>query len=60
MQALQAATTVAAKTPGNLGTDIGAISAGKSADIIAVNTDSTVNIKAMESVSFVMKSGTVF
>lgn len=60
MQALQAATTVAAKTLGDLGTDIGSISPGKSADIIAVNTDPTVNIKTMESVSFVMKSGTVF
>jgi imidazolonepropionase-like amidohydrolase len=60
MQALQAATTVAAKTLGDLGTDIGSISAGKSADIIAVNTDPTVNIKTMESVSFVMKSGKIF
>ena len=53
-------TTVAAKTLGDLGMNLGAISVGKSVDIIAVKTDPTVNLKTMEAVSFVMKSGTVF
>jgi imidazolonepropionase-like amidohydrolase len=60
MQAIQAATTVSAKTLGDLGVDIGSISAGKSADIIAVNGDPTANIKALETVTFVMKAGIPF
>lgn len=60
MQAIQAATTVSAQTLGYIAADIGSISEGKTADIIAVDADPTVNIKTLESVGFVMKGGVVY
>jgi imidazolonepropionase-like amidohydrolase len=38
----------------------GSITAGKSADIIAVRSDPLADIHALEHVSFVMKEGTVY
>jgi imidazolonepropionase-like amidohydrolase len=58
MQAIQAATVNAADLIGN--TRIGAIRVGGFADIIAVKGDPLNDIKALETVSFVMKGGEVY
>jgi imidazolonepropionase-like amidohydrolase len=58
-QALRAATWNAADLIGRL-KDVGTIEAGKYADIIAVSGDPLQDIKAMESVGFVMKGGVVY
>jgi imidazolonepropionase-like amidohydrolase len=58
MQAIQAATTNAADLIGN--TRIGSLKPGNFADIIAVKADPLKDIKALESVSFVMKGGEVY
>ena len=60
MQAIQAATSTAAKVLGHLGDDLGAIEPGKYADIIAVQGDPLANISELEHVQFVMKAGTVY
>lgn len=39
---------------------LGSITAGKYADIIAVNADPLQDIRALEHVSFVMKGGVVY
>lgn len=58
MKAIQSATSVNAKV---LKDDtIGSITAGKFADIIAVDDDPTKNIHTLEKVSFVMKNGVVY
>ncbi len=57
--ALRAATVSAAELLG-MKDSIGTIEAGKFADIIAVSEDPLRNIKTMEHVDFVMKSGTVY
>ncbi len=59
MQAIQAATVKAADLLG-WPEDVGALAEGYYADIIAVKANPMDNIKAMESVSFVMKGGKVY
>lgn len=58
MKAIQAATTSAAKVLRV--DDIGAVEAGKKADLVAVEGDPLANIRLLESVSFVMKDGVVY
>jgi imidazolonepropionase-like amidohydrolase len=60
MQAIQAATTTAAKTLGPLGADLGSIAPGKSADIIAVAGDPLTDITELTRIQFVMKQGVVY
>ncbi len=59
MQAIQAATISNADLFG-ISSEIGSISVGKAADIIAVNGDPLQNIKELEDVDFVMKAGVVY
>ena len=59
MQAIQSATTVAASLLDRQN-DLGSIEPGKLADIIATPTDPLSDITALEHVTFVMKSGTVY
>ncbi|MEA2203380.1 MAG: hypothetical protein QOE77_156 [Blastocatellia bacterium] len=59
MQAIQSATTVAADLL-ERSNDMGAIEAGKYADIIAVVSDPLRDITELERVRFVMKGGAVF
>ena len=58
MQAIQAATVNAADLLG-WKADVGAIAAGKYADIIAVKGDPTTDVSVLTKVSFVMKGGSV-
>jgi imidazolonepropionase-like amidohydrolase len=60
MQAIQAATSTAAKVLGPIGDDLGSIAPGKYADIIGVTEDPTVNVSILEHVNFVMKAGVVY
>jgi imidazolonepropionase-like amidohydrolase len=60
MQAIQAATSTAARVLGPLGNNLGAIAPGKYADIVAVTEDPTVNVSILEHVNFVMKAGVVY
>ena len=59
MQAIQAATVNAADLIGHSEL-FGSITAGKSADIVAVNGDPLVDIHELEHVHFVMKEGKVY
>jgi len=59
MQAIQSATVNAADLIGHSEL-FGSISAGKSADIIAVNGDPLADIRELEHVQFVMKEGQVY
>lgn len=59
MQAIQAATVNAADLIGHSEL-FGSITAGKSADIIAVDGDPISNIRLLEDVAFVMKEGVVY
>jgi imidazolonepropionase-like amidohydrolase len=59
MQALQAATRVGAEALGIDG-DVGQISPGYSADIVAVTRDPLADIHAMDAIGFVMQRGTVY
>jgi len=59
MQAIQAATTVAAELLG-MQDKLGSVESGKFADIIAVDTDPLKDISSLERVTFVMKAGTVY
>ena len=59
MQAIQSATTLAAKSLGWVG-DTGAIESGYLADIIAVDGDPLDDIAELENVTFVMKDGVVY
>jgi imidazolonepropionase-like amidohydrolase len=59
MQAIQAATIHAAELIG-WSDAVGAIEAGRYADIIAVNGNPLENVSLLEDVSFVMKGGTVY
>jgi imidazolonepropionase-like amidohydrolase len=58
-EAIQAATVNAATLIGR-DKDVGAIEAGKFADIIAVAGDPLKNVTELEHVGFVMKGGTVY
>ena len=59
MQAIQSATVNAADLIGHAEL-FGSITAGKSADIIAVSGDPIADIHVLENVSFVMKEGRVY
>jgi imidazolonepropionase-like amidohydrolase len=59
MEAIQAATVNAAELL-RMEDDLGSISAGKLADIIAVNGDPLEDISLLSQVSFVMKAGEVY
>lgn len=58
MQAIQSATLTAAKALGKE-KDIGALAVGRYGDLIAVTGDPLADIRALETVSFVMKGGEV-
>lgn len=58
MQAIQSATTVSAELLGK-SKDVGALSPGHYADLIAVSGDPLADITALESVAHVMKGGEV-
>ena len=58
LQALQSATTQAAKML-QMDADIGSITVGKFADIVALNADPVQDIHALRTLDFVMKGGTV-
>jgi imidazolonepropionase-like amidohydrolase len=59
LYAIQAATTHAAELLKH-DKDLGSVSAGKFADVIAVEGDPLENISLLKQVSFVMKEGTVY
>src|SRR5208282_1397227 len=59
MQAIQSATVNAADLIGHPEL-FGSITAGKSADIIAVKGDPLADIRVLEHVAFVMKEGTIY
>jgi imidazolonepropionase-like amidohydrolase len=59
MQAIQAATVNAADLIGHSEL-FGSVTAGKSADIIAVESDPLSDVRALESVRFVMKEGRIY
>ena len=59
MQAIQAATSRAAELLGASG-DLGVVAPGAHADLIAVSGKPLDDVKALESVAFVMKGGSVF
>jgi len=59
METIQSATMTPAKLL-KVDHELGSITIGKFADIIAVDEDPTKNIKTMEKVSFVMKGGVVY
>ena len=59
MEAIRSATMVNAELFG-MGDDIGSITAGKFADIIAVDGDPVKDVRELEDVDFVMKGGVVF
>jgi imidazolonepropionase-like amidohydrolase len=58
LQALQSATTQAARML-SMEADVGSISAGKYADIVAVDGDPLKDIHALRTIEFVMKGGVV-
>lgn len=58
-QAIRAATSGAADLLGRA-KDVGSISPGKYADLIAVSADPFADVRALESVGFVMKGGVVY
>jgi len=59
MQAIQAATSNAADLLGH-SSELGSIKPGKYADIIAVTADPLTDIRALETVQFVMKDGKIY
>jgi imidazolonepropionase-like amidohydrolase len=59
MQAIQAATSSAADLLGH-SNEVGSIKPGKYADIIAVTSDPLTDIRALETVQFVMKDGKIY
>jgi imidazolonepropionase-like amidohydrolase len=58
MEAIQAATTRAAELLGMQG-KIGVIAPGAFADIVAVESDPTQDVKVLQRIKFVMKDGKV-
>ena len=59
MQAIQAATSLAAEALGKSG-ELGCLSAGCSADIIAISGDPLGDVALLENVEFVMKAGVTY
>jgi imidazolonepropionase-like amidohydrolase len=59
MQAIQAATRVGAAALG-IEADVGQVAPGFYADVIAVTADPLADVRALETVEFVMKEGTVY
>lgn len=59
MQAIRAATTTAAEALGKPG-ELGCVSTGCAADIIAISGDPLADISALETVDFVMKDGIIY
>ena len=59
MQAIQTA-TISNATLFGIEDEIGSITVGKAADIIAVNGDPLADIRELEDVDFVMKGGVVY
>ncbi|SEO18785.1 amidohydrolase family protein [Mucilaginibacter sp. OK283] len=59
MEAIKSATGSAADLLG-MSSKIGSIASGKSADIVAVDGDPLLDIKAMKNVSFIMKEGKIY
>ncbi|MCS3738050.1 metal-dependent hydrolase family protein [Mucilaginibacter dorajii] len=59
IEAIKAATSSAADLLG-MSAKIGSISKGKFADIVAVDGDPLLDIKAMKNVSFIMKEGKIY
>lgn len=59
MEAIQAATVHAAELMG-WPEDVGAVEAGRYADIIAVDGNPLENVRLLENVTFVMKGGKVY
>jgi imidazolonepropionase-like amidohydrolase len=60
MQAIQAATSTAARVLGPIGQGLGEIAPGGYADIIAVEGDPTKDVTTLERVKFVMKAGKIY
>ena len=58
MEVLKAATSIAAEAIG-LGSEVGRLEAGKEADIVVVNGDPTVDIRAAGDIALVMRAGEV-
>ena len=58
LRALQSATTESARMLG-MEADIGRLAVGKYADVVAVDADPTKDIKALRTISFVMKGGVI-
>jgi imidazolonepropionase-like amidohydrolase len=58
LQALQSATTRAARML-DMEADVGRISAGKFADVVALDADPVQDIHALRTIGFVMKGGVV-
>lgn len=59
MQAIQSATWVGAQALG-IEAEVGQIAPGYAADLIAVATDPTADVRALQDVAFVMKGGVVY
>ncbi|WP_428409265.1 amidohydrolase family protein [Hyphococcus sp.] len=59
LQAIRAATSLAAEALGKSG-DLGCLSAGCAADLIAVSGDPLDDVSALETVDFVMKEGVIY
>ena len=59
MQAIQAATSRAAELLGKRG-ELGSVTPGAFADLIAVSGDPLADVSVLQHVSFVMKGGSVF
>ena len=58
MEAIVAATATAARAIGLPG-EVGSLQPGKHADLVAVATDPTADVRALEHVAFVMQRGRV-
>ena len=59
LQAIRAATSLAAEVLGKTG-ELGCVSAGCAADLIAVSGDPLSDVSVLEEVDFVMKEGVIY
>ena len=59
MEAIQSATSKAAELLGKKG-ELGVVAPGARADVVAVRSDPLADVRALESVSFVMKDGKIY